>query len=97
MEEPTRAAVDAFSGATLLEFGASWCGYCLAAQPDIAAVLAKHPAVRHVKVEDGRGRPLGRSFRVKLWPTLFYLLDGIEQARVVRPDSAADIEAIFAS
>ena len=66
-------------------------------QSDIAAVLAKHPAVRHVKVEDGRGRPLGRSFRVRLWPTLVYLLDGIEQARVVRPDSAADIEAIFAS
>jgi len=97
MEEPTRATVEAFSGATLLEFGASWCGYCLAVQSDIAAVLAKHPAVRHVKVEDGRGRPLGRSFRVRLWPTLVYLLDGIEQARVVRPDSAADIEAIFAS
>src|SRR5262245_17065342 len=97
MEEPTRAAVDAFPGATLLEFGASWCGHCLAVQSDIAAVLANHPAVRHVKVEDGRGRPLGRSFRVKLWPTLVYLLDGVELARVVRPDSAADIEAIFAS
>jgi thioredoxin 1 len=97
MHEPTRSELEALAGATLLEFGASWCGYCLAVQPDIAAVLAKHPAVRHVKVEDGRRQPLGRSFGVKLWPTLIYLSDGTEKARVVRPDSVADIEAIFAS
>jgi thioredoxin 1 len=53
--------------------------------------------VRHIKVEDGKGRPLGRSFRVKLWPTLVYLEGGTEKGRVVRPDSAEEIEAIFAS
>jgi thioredoxin 1 len=37
------------------------------------------------KVEDGPGRPLGRSFKVKLWPTLIFLRDGAEVARVVRP------------
>jgi len=36
-------------------------------------------------VEDGPGRPLGRSFRVKLWPTLVFLKDGRELARVTRP------------
>jgi thioredoxin 1 len=46
-------------------------------------------------VEDGKGRPLGRSFRVKLWPTLVYLDKGVEVGRVVRPNSAEDIEAIF--
>ncbi len=97
MKEPARSAIDALPGSTLLEFGASWCGYCQAARADIAAVLAKHPAVRHVRIEDGKGQPLGRSFRVRLWPTLVYLLDGVERARVVRPDNAADIEAIFAS
>ncbi|MEO8062984.1 MAG: thioredoxin family protein [Pseudomonadota bacterium] len=94
-EEPTREQVDAFTAATVLEFGATWCGYCQAAQADIAAVMKNHPAVRHIKVEDGKGRPLGRSFRVKLWPTLIYLEQGLERGRVVRPGSGAEIEAIF--
>jgi thioredoxin 1 len=97
MNEPTRAQVDAFAGPTLLEFGTGWCGYCRAAQPYIEAVMKNHPAVRHLKVEDGKGRRLGRSFRVKLWPTLIYLEDGVEKGRVVRPGGTAEIEAIFAS
>jgi len=97
VSEPTRAEVDAFTEPTLLEFGTGWCGYCRAAQPDIAAALKNHPAVRHIKVDDGKGRPLGRSFRVKLWPTLIYLEAGAEKGRVVRPQSAAEVEAIFAS
>jgi thioredoxin 1 len=39
----------------------------------------------HLRVEDGRGRPLGRAFGVKLWPTLIFLHNGQELARVVRP------------
>ncbi len=97
MKEPSRAEVDAYTEPTVLEFGTSWCGYCRAAQPDIAAVLKNHPAVRHIKVEDGPGLPLGRSFRVKLWPTLIYLEGGVEKGRVVRPRDRAGIEAIFAS
>jgi thioredoxin 1 len=95
MSEPTRAQVDAFTGPTLLEFGASWCGYCRAAQPDISAVLKKHPELRHVRIEDGKGKPLGRSFRVKLWPTLIYLESGVEKSRVVRPASEAEIAALL--
>jgi thioredoxin 1 len=85
MSEPTRAAVEAMPGVTVLEFGTSWCGICRAAQPLIRDALASHPGVRHVKVEDGPGRPLGRSFGVKLWPTLVFLREGHEAMRVVRP------------
>jgi len=89
--EPPRSTVDALSGAAVVEFGTSWCGYCQAAQPLIAAGLADRPALQHLKVEDGKGRPLGRSFQVKLWPTLIFLRDGKEIARVVRP---TDVEQI---
>ena len=90
--ELTRADVDAFTQPTLLEFGTSWCGHCRAAQPRIAAALAKHAGVRHIKVEDGPGKPLGRSFGVKRWPTLVFLRGGKELARLVRPTDDASIE-----
>ena len=93
-DEPARADVDAMSGATVLEFGADWCGICQAAQPTIHDALAAHATgtpLRHLKIEDGRGRPLGRSFGIKLWPTLVVLQDGREVARVVRPGSTQAI------
>lgn len=92
-DAPTRAEVDALAGATVIEFGTNWCGICAGAQPAIRDAFRTHPAIRHLKIEDGPGRPLGRSFRVKLWPTLVFLRDGVEVARVVRPADAAQIEA----
>ena len=89
--EPTRAEVDAMAGATVLEFGTPWCGWCRGAQPLIANAMASHDSVRHLKVEDGPGQPLGRSFRIKLWPTLVFLKDGQEVARVVRPNSVDQV------
>lgn len=90
--EPTRAEIDGTEGPVVLEFGASWCGYCQAAQPLIEASLAQHPEARHIKVEDGKGKPLGRSFGVKLWPTLVFLQGGKEAARVVRPARREDVD-----
>jgi thioredoxin 1 len=89
--ESTRDEVDSWRGPAVLEFGASWCGYCQGAQPIIEAALADFPQVKHVKVGDGPGKPLGRSYRVKLWPTLVFLRDGHETARAVRPTEEAEI------
>ncbi len=88
---PSREEIDALPGPILLEFGTDWCGHCQAAAPAIAEALAEFPAVQHIKVEDGPGRPLGRSFRVKLWPTAIFLKDGAEVTRAVRPESADEI------
>jgi thioredoxin 1 len=94
MSEPTREEVDHMTGPVLLEIGASWCGHCQAIQPQLAALLAQHPEVRHFKVEDGKGRPLGRSFGVKLWPTLVFLRDGRVVRQAVRPSDAEMVEGL---
>ena len=91
--QPERAAVDAMEGIVALDFGTDWCGFCKAAAPVIAAALGGESAVRHIKVQDGAGRSLGRSFRVKLWPTVIILKDGREVARVVRPGDSAEVRA----
>jgi thioredoxin 1 len=94
--EPTRSEVDGLAGPSVIEFGTSWCGFCRAAQPAIASALAAHPEVRHIKVEDGRSHRLGRSFGVKLWPTLVFLREGKEVARLVRPRDAESVRAALA-
>jgi thioredoxin 1 len=90
-KEPARADVDALAGPTLLEFGSPWCGYCRRAQPFIAEAMAGRAQVRHLKIADASGRRLGRSFRVTLWPTLVFLFDGKERARLIRPTDAGSI------
>ena len=91
IEAPSLSEVQARPGLILLEFGTEWCGHCRAAQPAVAQALAQQPQWQHLKVEDGPGRALGRSFRVKLWPTLLVLREGREVARVVRPTAVQDV------
>jgi thioredoxin 1 len=95
-KEPARSEVDALQGPAVLEFGSLYCGYCRAAQPLLETALDSHPKVRHIKIEDGSGRRLGRSFGVKLWPTFVFLADGQEVARLVRPIKAAAFDEALA-
>lgn len=89
--EPAREVIDRLQGPTVVEFSSPTCGHCRHAQPLIASMLARHPKVRHIKIEDGSGRPLGRSFKVRLWPTLVFMNGGKEISRLVRPRDAAPI------
>ncbi len=95
--EPLRSDVDALAGATLIEFGAPWCPHCIGAQPLLKAALLARSDMHHLKIEDGPGRPLGRSFRVKLWPSMIVMRDGVELARVVRPASREEIARVLPS
>jgi thioredoxin 1 len=81
----TRESLVALTGVTVLQFGVNWCGHCQAAAPLITEAFADFPDMDVHRIEDGAGRPLGRSFKVKLWPTLVFLVNGQEVSRVVRP------------
>ncbi|MGE6332788.1 thioredoxin family protein [Stenotrophomonas sp. NPDC077659] len=94
--EPARSDVDMQDGWLLIEFGAPWCGHCQAAQPALQQFVDAHD-LPHWKIEDGKGKPLGRSFQVKLWPTVVLLRDGEEVARVVRPVESADLSTLLAA
>lgn len=91
VSELSRAELDLIKTPVVLEFGAPWCGHCMAAQPPIESAFSAYPNLQHVKIEDGPGRPLGRSFKVKLWPTLIFINNGQEVSRVVRPTVAAEV------
>lgn len=87
----SRRELEALEGSTVLDFGTSWCGVCRATAPVVAQALAAHPGVRHLAIEDGPGRSLGRSYRIKLWPTLVFLRGGHEVERLVRPRDVRSI------
>lgn len=95
-DEPSRASLRETAGPVVVEFGAPWCPWCQGAQPLIAEALEGAEDVPHYKIEDGKGRPLGRAFGVKLWPTLIFLRDGEEVARCVRPESAEPLKRAMA-
>ncbi len=88
---PSRAELDDRPGAVVVEFGTDWCGYCRAAQGPIAQAFADYPGVARIRIEDGKGRPAGRSYGVTLWPTLVFLANGHEVARIVRPHDANEV------
>jgi thioredoxin 1 len=85
--------LESLSGSAVIEFGAASCAYCQQAQSLIATALNQYAAIRHIKIEDGKGQRLGRAYSVKLWPTLLFLKDGIEITRLVRPDDTKMIVA----
>ena len=82
-------------GKVLLEFGAPWCGHCQAASSAINEVVSEHSAMRHIKIYDGKGKRLGRMFKVKLWPTLILLHDGNEVDRLVRPLRSDEVHQLM--
>jgi thioredoxin 1 len=92
-QQPSTSEIEGIAGPVLLEFGNSWCGYCRRAEPLVKDALSAHDQVRHIRVADASGRRLGRSFGVKLWPTLIFLANGKEVSRLVRPDTSAAIKS----
>ena len=93
--ELQRETADSLPGLVVLQFGTNWCGYCQNAQALIEPVMACRPDVARYLIEDGPGRPLGRSYRVKQWPALVLLRDGKEVGRLVRPQAATQLQDLL--
>jgi len=94
-EAPSMEQLQALEGDIVLEFGAPWCGHCQGAAPAIKQMFDTKTQLPHIKVYDGKGKSLGRAFKIKLWPTLLLLRKGEELARVVRPTTVRECEALF--
>lgn len=92
----TREEVDAMQGPVAIEFGATWCGICQGFKPQAESAFAPYSHIRHIRVEDGPGKRLGRSFRVKLWPTFVFMLDGQVVQTSVRPTEREVSEGLAA-
>lgn len=95
----TREEVDALAGPVAVEFGSSDCSICAGFTPQAAEALKRFDNVRHIRIQDGRGKPLGRSFRVKLWPSFVLLRDGQVVQQLARPSQEellSGLEAIAA-
>lgn len=90
-QSPSLEEISEINGYVILEFGTHWCGHCQAAMSAIKETLSKRN-LPHIKVEDGKGKKLGRLFNVKLWPTLILLNSGNEVARLLRPTQAHEVE-----
>jgi thioredoxin 1 len=95
-DTPTLEQISSLVGDAILEFGVPWCGHCQTARPAVQEVLNEYPQLPHIKLIDGKGKPLGRAFRVKLWPTLILLHDGAEVTRLVRPLSTDEVRQLLA-
>lgn len=96
-EAITLEHISELTGVTLLEFGAPWCGHCQAATPAIKEALSEHSALRHIRIYDGKGKRLGRLFKVKLWPTLILLHEGEEVDRLVRPLRTDEVRQLIST
>jgi len=94
---PTPVEVSEMSGDALLEFGAPWCQHCQGASPIVQEAINEFRGIPHIKVYDGRGKKLGRSFSVKQWPTLIALKNGLEIGRLVRPDSKDAVSELLSN
>ncbi len=97
-DEPKREEIDRSTGPLIMEFGADWCPHCQALAPRLEKAMAMHSEVMHIKIADGKGKRLGRSFGVKLWPNLVFLRDGVLLKQFARPSDAElqeGIESLF--
>jgi thioredoxin 1 len=94
MSDLTREGIEGMKGLVILEFGATWCPYCQVVREPVSRLLLNRPEVQHLSIEDGRGKPLGRSYNVKWWPTFVFIRDGEIIARLERP-SEEDLAQAF--
>jgi len=93
-QAPTSEQLSEMLGNVIVEFGVPECPHCQLTQPMLQTVLSVHPELTHIKIYDGKGKALGRSFNVKLWPTLIFLQDGKEIDRLVRPLNVDEIDQL---
>lgn len=77
----------------LLKFSASWCGPCRTMKPIIAELEREESDVEFEEIDVDENQELSVQFGIKAIPTIVFIKDGKEVARLVGLNSKANIKA----
>ena len=76
----------------ILDFYASWCVPCKTLQPVITQVKEKYPDIEIEAIDVDKNAELANAYRVMGLPSLVFLKDGNEVARLTNLVSMEDIK-----
>ena len=83
------------SGIALLDFYADWCGPCKAIAPTLEKFASENPGITVGKVNVDESESTAEEFGIKGIPTLVFLRDGREVARLVGLTSQGALEDLL--